>query len=85
MARPFELTWAAIFLALASATLLTEAPGWPFTTGASLAATAVVVMLQMRRPSYHGLGWQCINPGLRAWWEAARNGDNMGGGRKMTK
>src|SRR5687768_5424908 len=31
MARPLELIWAATFLALASATLLTEAPGWPIT------------------------------------------------------
>lgn len=70
MARPLELTWAAVFLALASATLLAEAPGWPATAGASLAATLVVVGLQMRRPSYHGVGWQRINPGLRAWWDA---------------
>jgi hypothetical protein len=72
MARPLELTCAAAFLALASATLLTEAPGWPITTGLSLAVTLVVVVLQMRNPSYHGLGWQRINPELRAWWEASR-------------
>jgi len=72
MARPFELTWAAVFLALASSTLLTEAPGWPITTALSLATTLVVVVLQMRQPSYHGLGWQRINPGLRAWWNARR-------------
>ena len=72
MARPLELTWAAAFLALASATLLTEAPGWPITTVVSLAVTLVVVVLQMRKPSYHGLGWQRINPDLRAWWEASR-------------
>ena len=68
MARPFELAWAATFVALASATLLTEAPGWPITTGASLAVTLVVVVLQMRKPSYHGLGWQRINPQLQTWW-----------------
>lgn len=74
MARPLELTWAAVFLALASATLLTEAPGWAITSGASLAVTVVVVVLQVRKPSYHGLGWQRINPGLRAWWEASKAG-----------
>ena len=72
MARPFELIWAATFLALASATLLTEAPGWPVTTGVSLVMTVAVVVLQMRKASYHGLGWQRINPGLRAWWDARR-------------
>ena len=72
MARPLELTWAAVFLALASATLLAEAPGWPITTAVSLAVTLVVVVFQMRKPSYHGLGWQRINPGLRAWWETSK-------------
>jgi hypothetical protein len=70
MARPLELTWTAVFLAFASATLLTEAPGWPITTAVSLAVTFVVVALQLRRPSYHGIGWQRINPSLRAWWDA---------------
>jgi hypothetical protein len=68
MARPLELIWAATFLALASATLLTEAPGWPVTTAGSLAVTVLVVVLQMHKPSYHGLGWQRINPDLQAWW-----------------
>jgi hypothetical protein len=68
MARPLELIWAATFLALASATLLTETPAWPVTASISLVVTVVVVVLQMRKPSYHGLGWQRINPSLRLWW-----------------
>ena len=72
MARPLELIWAATFLALASATLLTEAPGWPVTTSVSFAVTVVIVVAQMRKPSYHGLGWQRINPELRAWWDARK-------------
>ena len=72
MARPLELAWAATFLALASATLLTETPGWPITAAISLAVTVLVVVLQMRKPSYHGFGWQRINPGLREWWSSAR-------------
>jgi len=47
-------------------------PGWPITTSVSLVVTLVVVVLQMRKPSYHGLGWQRINPGLRSWWDASR-------------
>ena len=72
MARPLELVWAATFLALASATLLTEAPGWPLTTAVSLVVTVVIVVVQMRKASYHGLGWQRINPGLRGWWDATQ-------------
>jgi hypothetical protein len=72
MARPLELAWAATFLALASSTLLMEKPTWPITALISLGVTVVVVVLQMRKPSYHGLGWQRINPGLREWWSSAR-------------
>jgi hypothetical protein len=72
MARPYELAWAAAFLAAASATLLTGSPGWPATIALSLAVTLVVVVLQMRRPSYHGVLWQRVNPGLREWWEQRR-------------
>ncbi|MEW6689726.1 MAG: hypothetical protein AB1452_11615 [Pseudomonadota bacterium] len=70
MARPLELAWSAIFLALACATILLEFPGWAATTAISLAATVVVVALQMRKPSYHGAGWRRINPGLPDWWSA---------------
>jgi hypothetical protein len=72
MARPYELAWAAVFLPLASSTMLAGAPGWPVTTAASLAVTVAVVVLQMRRPSYHGVAWQRVNPGLPTWWEANR-------------
>jgi hypothetical protein len=24
----------------------------------------------LKKPSYHGVGWRCINPELPAWWEA---------------
>ncbi len=69
MARLLELAWAGVFVALAAATVALDAPGWPVTATVSLVATVVVVVVQMRKPSYHGLGWQWINPGLPAWWE----------------
>lgn len=69
MARLLELAWAGVFVALAAATVALDAPGWPVTATVSLVATVAVVVVQMRKPSYHGLGWQWINPGLPAWWE----------------
>jgi hypothetical protein len=70
MARPLELVWAGAFVLLAASTIALGQPGWPLTICLSLALTALVVALQMRKPSYHGLGWQRINPGLPAWWQA---------------
>ena len=30
----------------------------------------MVVLVEVRKPSYHGLGWQWINPALPTWWES---------------
>jgi hypothetical protein len=70
MARPLELAWTALFIALAASTIATERPGWQITIAVSLLATVVIIVVQMRRPSYHGVAWQRINPNLRQWWEA---------------
>lgn len=70
MARPLELIWAVVFVGLAGATIATDSPGWLVTAVASLLVTVVVVIVEMRKPSYHGVGWQWINPGLTAWWQA---------------
>ena len=67
IARVLELVWAALFVVLAAGTVSVGFPGWPITAGISL--TVVVVILEMLKPSYHGVFWQQINPGLRQWWE----------------
>ena len=78
MARPLELLWSGVFVALAGATIVLETPGWLVTALLSLVVTAIVVVVEMRKPSYHGVGWKWINPGLPAWWESRmveRTGD----------
>lgn len=69
MARPLELIWALIFLVLAGATIINGSPGWTITTIASLFVTVIAVAIEMRKPSYHGAGWQWLNPALPAWWQ----------------
>jgi hypothetical protein len=70
MARPLELAWAAVFVVLAAATVALGAPGWQVTVSVSLFTTVVMVVVQIRKPSYHGLGWRLINPELPNWWES---------------
>ena len=70
MSRPLELTWAGTFLALAAPTVLADRPGWLMTASLTFAVTLLVVVLETRKPSYHGVGWQRINPRLPEWWEA---------------
>jgi hypothetical protein len=69
MRRSLELPWAALFVLLAGATVLTGVPGRISTFSMMLVCTAVSVTLQMRQPSYHGIFWQQINPRLPHWWE----------------
>jgi hypothetical protein len=70
MSRPLELAWASVFTLLAGLTILSGYPGWGVTVAISIGATLVLVVIEMRRPSYHGVGWERINPGLRQWWNA---------------
>ena len=70
MARPLELVWAGVFVVLAGATVAFETPGWLVTVLVSLLVTVLVVVVEMRKPSYHGVGWQRINPHLPKWWES---------------
>ncbi|MFY9314316.1 MAG: hypothetical protein WAO95_02005 [Burkholderiales bacterium] len=67
--KPLELTWSAIFVALSGSTIVTGRPGWLVTVAVTLAATPVVIVAQVRSPSYHGIAWQRLNPKLREWWE----------------
>ncbi|MBY0454331.1 MAG: hypothetical protein K2Q11_05555 [Burkholderiaceae bacterium] len=70
MARPRELIWAGAFVVLSTASALNGAPSWSQTFFASLAITCILVALELRSPSYHGILWQKINPNLRVWWQA---------------
>lgn len=74
VARPLELAWATLFVALAGSTITTEMPGWSITIATMLVATLVVVVLQLCKPSYHGIAWKRINPDLPHWWEEQGSG-----------
>jgi hypothetical protein len=80
LSRSLELIWAGIFTALcilASVDLLT----WRLTFTISGGLTVVVVVIEARRPSYHGVGWRILNPRLPEWWRS-RTGAGAGGTMK---
>jgi hypothetical protein len=70
MSRPSELIWSGIFLALSSASLLKGFPSWSVTVLISTLLTAILVVIETRKSSYHGVSWQKINPGLPDWFSA---------------
>jgi hypothetical protein len=73
IARPLELAWAGVFIALVYGTIAFSVPGWPAAIAGSLAVTVAVIALEMRKLSYHGVLWQRINPALPEWWSANPN------------
>ena len=70
VARPLELAWAAVFIASMYPTIAFGVPGWPASIAISLTMTVAVIAIEMRKPSYHGVLWKRVNPGLPQWWGA---------------
>src|SRR5689334_5065574 len=70
VSRALEFLWAAIFIVLGRFTIVSGHPAWTTTIAISLAITVAVIAMEMRKPSYHGVGWRRINPNLREWWDA---------------
>jgi tetratricopeptide (TPR) repeat protein len=68
MARSLELIWAALFVLLAGSSILQNLPLWSHTFAAMLVITFILAVFQFRKPSYHGVFWQRINPQLPHWW-----------------
>ena len=79
MSRSLELAWSAVFIASAGGTILWQVPGWIAAAAIAMGATVVVVLLEMRRPSYHGVGWRRINPSLTDWWRSRSSGSGDAG------
>lgn len=68
MSRPLELIWAGVFVVVA-ALAMAMVVSWPLAFGVALVATVVLAIIETRRPSYHGIAWQTVNPNLPHWWQ----------------
>jgi hypothetical protein len=73
MARPLELIWAGAFAILAITSARFDAPSWPAVLITSTILTLILAAIQIRRPSYHGVGWRTLNPRLPDWWASRHN------------
>ena len=69
MERAAELMWAAVFVLLAASSIVLGLPQWPVTLAISIAFSTALVVVEVRKPSYHGIFWRRLNPGLPEWWE----------------
>lgn len=71
--RHLELAWSAVFITVTGGTVAAGIPGWPWAIAIALVGAAVVIIIEMRKPSYHGVAWQRVNPNLKNWWDAQHN------------
>ncbi|MDZ4820161.1 MAG: hypothetical protein SGJ20_14430 [Planctomycetota bacterium] len=74
MSRPLELVWSGVFVVVATLAAI-EVIQWPVSLAIALATTAILVTIEARRVSYHGVGWQVINPRLPEWWEGQQGNE----------
>lgn len=68
MSRPLELLWAGVFLCLAASASTLQVLAWPVVFGIAATLTVVLTLCELRKPSYHGVGWRRVNPRLEDWW-----------------
>lgn len=73
MSRIPELVWATSFIVLFI--MLSETSMLLVVMG-SLAITLLLTILELKKPSYHGVLWQKFNPDLPLWFESHYNTDN---------
>ena len=85
MARHLELIWAMVFVLLCASTIALGQPEPATSVGGVLLTTLLVTVLQLRSPSYHGIAWRRVNPGLVAWWERRRHDPTDGSHSPVAK
>ena len=70
MSRIPELIWASTFSVFAISHHKTGVPSLVITILISLLCTFILVVIELRKPSYHGVFWQRLNPHLPNWFNA---------------
>lgn len=67
VARRPELVWASVFVASVAVQRLAHV-SWGVVILVVACTSSAVIANELRKPSYHGILWHRINPGLPDWW-----------------
>ena len=67
--RPPELTWATTFVMSYIASIKFDLLSIPAVFLLQALITIVLVLFELKKPSYHGAGWKVFNPDLERWFE----------------
>ena len=68
MSRLPELVWAVVFIVVSILALRFDLLSLFDAFLLSLGLTVLLLILEFRKPSYHGIFWQSLNPNLQTWF-----------------
>lgn len=77
MSRKSELIWAVCFTVLCSVSLAYDFITLRIVFAMSCSITILLIALELRKPSYHGVFWSKINPKLKIWFERIATGGEV--------
>ncbi len=64
VSRPPELIWASLFVILGFSVKIPGILSWYHVCTVMLIATGIIILVESRRASYHGILWKRLNPDL---------------------
>jgi len=67
--RKPELIWASMFTISVLTRFYFGQPPWLVVLGGGIALSIILIAIEMRHPSYHGIFWRSVNPRLLVWWK----------------
>lgn len=70
MSRIPELIWASFFIGIVYLHLQLSMITFSLSLAICTLVTLVLVLLELRKPSYHGVFWKSFNPNLKEWFYA---------------
>ncbi len=71
MSRVPELIWAAGFVLIVGLGVHNDILSLSLAFLICLSLTCLLTILEIRKPSYHGLFWSKLNPNLQQWFESS--------------
>ena len=76
MSRTPEIIWSFVFLSAFYGQLKLAALSFNLALLISLFMTVVLVIFEIRKPSYHGICWEMLNPKLPKWFAERQKRSN---------
>lgn len=65
--RFLELVWSLVYISLCFGVIIFNCPEWIYWVAWPMVGI-IVILIEIRKKSYHGVFWETINPNLEQWF-----------------